>query len=224
MSTLKESEFPGHADYVRELRTCVIKSKRNVGDLQMGYLLNSGFVEGLAHDSVRGRYIVEVLSKWRPRRPFGFDTLVQTIAEAYIAAGYQLEKVLHTSRSSRDTAGASTAVSRPLPMVVPPTSTLVAFPSNAMPTPLINPMPTPSAAPMPSSVLEPMNLNSIAKLREELHTYIGERRGDRSNSHDIRETGRCYNYGEQGHLARDCQKNRPPSTGREVRGSRFGTP
>ena len=39
--SLKESEFPRHADYVREFRTCVIKSKVNTGDLQMGYLVNS---------------------------------------------------------------------------------------------------------------------------------------------------------------------------------------
>ena len=38
MLTLKESEFPRHADYVKEFRTCVIKSKVNTSDLQMGYL------------------------------------------------------------------------------------------------------------------------------------------------------------------------------------------
>ena len=46
MLSLKESKFPRHADYVREFRTCVIKSKVNTSDLQMGYLINSRFVEG----------------------------------------------------------------------------------------------------------------------------------------------------------------------------------
>ena len=41
MLSLKESEFPQHADYVREFRTCLIKSKVNTSDLQMGYLVNS---------------------------------------------------------------------------------------------------------------------------------------------------------------------------------------
>ena len=47
MLSLKESEFPLHADYVREFRTCVIKSKVSTSDLHMGYLVNSRFVEGL---------------------------------------------------------------------------------------------------------------------------------------------------------------------------------
>ena len=34
--TLRESEFPRHADYTKEFRTCVIKSKVNTSDLQMG--------------------------------------------------------------------------------------------------------------------------------------------------------------------------------------------
>ena len=38
MLTLKKSEFPRHADYVKEFRTCVIKSKVNTSDLHMGYL------------------------------------------------------------------------------------------------------------------------------------------------------------------------------------------
>ena len=59
-------------------------------------------------------------------------------------------------------------------MMVPPTSTST-FPSNSMPTPHVNPMPTPAAAPTASTVPEPMNLDAIAKLREELHAYIGER-------------------------------------------------
>ena len=50
MLSLKESEFPRHADYVREVRTCVIKSKVNTSDVQMGYLVNSRFVEGLSND------------------------------------------------------------------------------------------------------------------------------------------------------------------------------
>ena len=41
MLTLRESEIPRHADYVKEVRTCVIKSKVNTSDLQMGYLVNS---------------------------------------------------------------------------------------------------------------------------------------------------------------------------------------
>ena len=76
MFTLKESEFPRHADYVKEFCTCLIKIKVNTSDLQMGYLVNS-------------------------------------------------------------------------------------------------------AAPMGSTVPEPMNLDAIAKLREELHAYIGERRNER---------------------------------------------
>ena len=36
MLSLKESEFSRHADYVREFRTCVIKSKVNTSNLQMG--------------------------------------------------------------------------------------------------------------------------------------------------------------------------------------------
>ena len=82
MLRLKESEFPRHADYVREFRTCVSKSKVHTSDLQMGYLVNSRFVEGLSNDAVRRQYIVEVRSRWRSSRPFGFDTLVETIAEA----------------------------------------------------------------------------------------------------------------------------------------------
>ena len=46
MLSLKESESPRHADYVSEFRTCFIKSKDNTSDLQMGYLVNSRFVEG----------------------------------------------------------------------------------------------------------------------------------------------------------------------------------
>ena len=138
MLSLKESEFPRYADYVREFRTCVIKSKVNTSDLQMGYLVNSRFVEGLSNDAVRRQYIVEVRSRWRSNRPFGFDTLVETIAEAYIAAGYQLEEVQNASRTTSDhTPGP--AVSRPLPMMVPPTSTPT-FPSNPIPTPHVNPI------------------------------------------------------------------------------------
>ena len=166
MLSLKESEFPRHADYVREFCTCVIKSKVNTSDLQMGYLVNSRFVEGLSNEAVRRQYIVEVCSTWRSNRPFGFDTLVETIAEAYIAAGYQLEEVQNALRTTSDTLGP--AVSRPLPMMVPPTSTPT-FPSNPMPTPHVNPMPTAAAAPTALTVPEPMHLDAIAKLREELH-------------------------------------------------------
>ena len=122
MSSLKETKFPPQADYVREFCTCVIKSKANTSDLQMGYLVNSRIVEGLSNDAVRRQYMVEVRSRWRSNRPFRFETLVETIAEAYIAAGYQLEELQNTSRTTSDhTLGP--AVSRPLPMMVPPTST-----------------------------------------------------------------------------------------------------
>ena len=77
---------------MKEFRTCVIKSKVNTSDLQMGYVVNSQFVEGLSNDAVRRQYIVEVRSRWCSGRPFGFYTLVETIAEAYIAAGYQLKR------------------------------------------------------------------------------------------------------------------------------------
>ena len=100
MLSLKESEFPRHADYVREFRTCVIKSKVNTSELQMGFLVSSRFVEGLSNDAVRRQYIVEVRSRWRSNNPFGFDSLVETIAEAYIAAGYQLEEVQNASRTT----------------------------------------------------------------------------------------------------------------------------
>ena len=110
------------------VRTCVIKSKVNTSDLQMGYLVNSQFVEGLSNDTVRRQYIGEVRSRWRSNRRFGFDTLVETIAEAYIAAGYQLEEVQNASRTTSDhTLGP--AVSRPLPMIVPPTWTSTSHPS-----------------------------------------------------------------------------------------------
>ena len=162
MWTLRELQFPRHADYVKELRTCVIKSKINTSDIQMGYLVNSRFIEGLSNDAVCRQYIVEVCSKWRSGGPFGFDTLVETIAEAYMAAGYQLEKTQHASRTTTDTVGA--AFSKPLPMMVPPTSTSTMFPSNLMPTPHVIPMLASAAAPMPSTVPEPMNLYTIAKL------------------------------------------------------------
>ena len=182
MLSWKESEFPQHADCVREFRTCVIKSKVNTSDLQMGYLVNSRFVEGLSNDAVRRQYIVEVCLRWRSSRPFGFDTLVETIAVANIPAGYQLEEVQNASRTTSDTLGP--AVSRPLPMMVPPNSTAT-FPSNPMPTPHVNPMPTPAAACMALTVPEPMNLDAIAKLREELHAYIGECRNERFGRQDV---------------------------------------
>ena len=194
MLTLRESEFPRHADYGKEFRTCVIRSKVNTSDLQMGYLMNSRFVEGLSNDTVHRQYILEVRSKWRSGRPFGLDTLAETIAEAYMAAGYQLVEVQNAWRTTTGTAGA--AVSRPLPMIVPPTSTSTMFPSSPMPTPHVNPMLTPGAAPMALTVPEPMNVDTIAKLREELHAYIGERRNERFGRQHGRETRRCYNCGE----------------------------
>ena len=188
MLTLKESEFPRPTDYVKQFRTCIIKSKANTSDLQMGYLVNSRFVEGLSNDAVRRQYIVEVRSRWRSGRPFGFNTLVENIAEANMAAGYQLEEVQNASRTTPDTMGP--VVSRPLPMMVPPTSTST-FPSNPMPTPHVNPMPTPAAAPMASTVPEPMNLDAIAKLREELHAYINESMNKSFGRQDGRERRRC---------------------------------
>ena len=213
MLSLKESEFlnirttSGNSAFGLSSRRLTAVTSRWVTSFM------PRFVEGLSNDVVRRQYIVEVCSKWRSGRPFGFDTLVETIAEAYIAAGYQLEEVQNASRTTSDTMGPS--VSRPLPMMVPPTSTPT-FPSNPMPTPHVNPMPTPAAAPMASTVPEPMNLDAIAKLRKELHAYIGERRNERfrrqdGGHQDGRESRRCYNCGEQGYLARDCPKHRPPS-------------
>ena len=159
-----------------------MKWKVNTSDLQIGYLANSRFVEGLSNDARRGQYIVEVRSKWRSGTPFDFDTLVKTIAEAYMAAGYQLVEVQNVSRLTGDTKGAS--VSRPLPMTVPPTSASTMFPSNPKPTPHIMPMQTQRAAPMPLTAPEPTNLDSIAKLGEELHAYIGDRQSDQSNRYN----------------------------------------
>ena len=53
MLTCRESEFPRHADYIKEFRTCVINSKVNTTALQMGNIVNSRFVEGLSNDAVR---------------------------------------------------------------------------------------------------------------------------------------------------------------------------
>ena len=188
----------------------------------MGYLVNSRFVEVLSNDAVRRQYIVDVSSKWRSGRPFGFDTLVETIAEAYMAAGYQPIEVQNASRTTTDTVGS--AVSRHLPMMVPPNFEFhnVSFKSYAIT--VRNPMPTPAAAPMASIVPEPMNLDTIAKLREELHAYIGERRNQRFRRRDGPESRRCYNCGEQGHWARDCSMSRPQSGGIEHRQSRSRTP
>ena len=177
----------------------------------MEYLVNSRFVEGLLDDAVRRQYIGDVPSKWRSKTPFGFNMLVKTISEAYMAAGYQLEEVRKASRPMADATCA--VVSRPLPVSIPPASTPTMSPSNPMPTPQINAERAPSAGPMPSSTPEPMKLGCIAKLREELYAYIGERRGDRANCHDNQETRHCYKCGEQGHLALDCQKNQPSSRG-----------
>ena len=88
---LRESEFPQHADYVKEFRTRVIKLNVISSDIQMGYVANSRFVEGVSNNAVPPQYIVEFRSKWGSGTPFGFDKLVETIAEAYMAAGYQPE-------------------------------------------------------------------------------------------------------------------------------------
>ena len=61
----------------------------------MGYLFNPPFVEGLSNDAVCRQYTDEVRSRWRSSRPFGFDTLVETIAEPYIgiSAGTGTERI-----------------------------------------------------------------------------------------------------------------------------------
>ena len=69
-------------------------------------------------------------------------------------------------------------------MMSPPISTSTMFPSNPMQTQHIIPMPTPSAAPVPLTVPEAMNLDTIAKLREQLHAYFADRRKDRWDRHD----------------------------------------
>ena len=92
MLALKENEVPQHADYLPEFWTFVIKLKVTVGDLQMGYLMNSQSLEGLSNDAVRRQYIVEVRFEWRSGTPFGFDRLVKTIAQAYRVAGYRLKE------------------------------------------------------------------------------------------------------------------------------------
>ena len=161
MLTLRERDFPRHAEYDKEFRTCVIKSKVNTSDLQVGYLVNSRIAEGLSNDTVCRQYIVEVGSKWRSGRQLGFDSLVDTIAEANMAAGCKLEEIQNALRTAPDTMGS--VISRPLSMMVPPTSTFTSFPSNPMPTPHVNPMLTPAAAPMASTVPVPMNLDTIAK-------------------------------------------------------------
>ena len=174
-------------------------------------LVNSQFVEGLSDDSIRRQYIVEGRSKWSSGRPYGFNGWTESIAEAYIAAGYQLQEVQHAFTSRGEITAA--AVLRPLARVLPPTLTPMSIASNPMPTHHIKEMLAPSAAPMPYCVPEPLNLDSIAKLCRKLQAYTGEHRVGRSNPNDSQETGRCYNISEQGHLARGCQKNRPPSTG-----------
>ena len=88
----------------------------------MGYLVNSRFVEGLLNDAETRQYMVEVRLKWRLGTPFRFDTLVQTIAEACMGAGYQPQEVQNASRPMGDTMG--TAVFGPLRMTVPGTLTL----------------------------------------------------------------------------------------------------
>ena len=97
MLTLKENNVPGRANYVREFRTCVIKSKVSVGKPQMGYLANSRFIKGLSNPAEHREYIVEVRSRWRSVTPFYFNSLLQTIAEAYMVAGYQLREVQNAS-------------------------------------------------------------------------------------------------------------------------------
>ena len=87
MLSLKESEFPRHADYVREFRTCVIKLKVNTSEHQMGFLVSSRFVEGLSNDAVRRQYIVEVRSRWCSNNPFGFDTLLETSRKPTLRLG-----------------------------------------------------------------------------------------------------------------------------------------
>ena len=96
-------------------------------------------MEGLGQDFVRRQYIVKVCSNWRSGRPFGFNRLVEMIAEGYIAASSQLEEVRHTSNSTGDIRGA--AVSTPLPMVLRSNWTPLSIFSSPMPTPQMKPTP-----------------------------------------------------------------------------------
>ena len=52
MLTLPESEFPRHADYVKEYPPCIIKWKVNTSDQQMGYLNNSRLLERLSNKEI----------------------------------------------------------------------------------------------------------------------------------------------------------------------------
>ena len=76
---LKESEFPQHADYVRQFRTCVINAKVKVSDLKMGYLVNSRFIERLSNDAVRRQYNAEVCSKLRSGTPLTLERLREAL-------------------------------------------------------------------------------------------------------------------------------------------------
>ena len=62
MFTLRQSEFPRHAEYLKEFHTCVMKSKVNTSDLQMGYLVSSQFVAGLSNDAVCRQNIFDLCS------------------------------------------------------------------------------------------------------------------------------------------------------------------
>ena len=77
MVTLRESRFAPHADYVKEFWTCVIESRVNNSYIQMGYLVNSPFVDGLLNDALRRQYIVEVRLKRRSRTLLCLDMLVE---------------------------------------------------------------------------------------------------------------------------------------------------
>ena len=59
MLTLRASEFHRHADYVKQFRTCVSKSRVTTNDLQMGYLVKSRFVEGLSNELFVGSILLK---------------------------------------------------------------------------------------------------------------------------------------------------------------------
>ena len=177
MLTFTESDFPRHGDYMKEFGTCVIKSKVNTSDLQMGYLGNSRFVEVLSNNAVRRQYVIEVRSKW---------AFCKTIRRRYADGDHR--RSLHGGRLStlRSTEHVenNNGYRGCCGLKTPAYDGSANFDSynvslKSYATAHVNPMLTPAAAPMASTVPEPMNLNTITMLREELHAHIGERRNYR---------------------------------------------